>query len=287
MLARRRFAVGAGLLLGLVAVAAAAALTRPTAVAADLVPSLAAALLGVGSLALLARTEERSAGEGATGPTRRGVLVAGGALAVGAAVMGGAGRWITSYRTRTTDVALPAPAEPAPAFPRGLEDAGPRHHPAPHPRRRLLPGGHAADPPGRSASTAGTLTIDGDVDERAGRSASTTSLAMPLIERDITLTCVSNDVGGTYVGGARWLGVRLTDLLDRAGVGSRADQILQHRRRRVHDQHPARPRHRRPRRDDRDRHERPVAAPRARLPRPAGRPRALRLHQRHQVAAPA
>ena len=49
---------------------------------------------------------------------------------------------------------------------------------------------------------------------------------MPLIERDITLTCVSNDVGGPYVGGARWLGVRLTDLLDQAGVGSKADQIL-------------------------------------------------------------
>ena len=43
---------------------------------------------------------------------------------------------------------------------------------------------------------------------------------MPLIERDITLTCVSNDVGGPYVGGARCTGVRLTDLLDRAGVGS-------------------------------------------------------------------
>ena len=42
---------------------------------------------------------------------------------------------------------------------------------------------------------------------------------MPLIERDITLTCVSNEVGGPYVGGARWLGVRLTDLLDRAGIG--------------------------------------------------------------------
>ena len=41
---------------------------------------------------------------------------------------------------------------------------------------------------------------------------------MPLIERDITLTCVSNEVGGRYVGGARWLGVRLTDLLDRAGI---------------------------------------------------------------------
>ena len=110
---------------------------------------------------------------------------------------------------------------------------------------------------------------------------------MPLIERDITLTCVSNDVGGPYVGGARWLGVRLTDLLDRAGVGEPGRPDPQHRRRRVHDQHPARPRHRRPRRDGRGRHERRGAAPRARLPRADGRPRALRLHQRHQVAHPA
>jgi DMSO/TMAO reductase YedYZ molybdopterin-dependent catalytic subunit len=51
-------------------------------------------------------------------------------------------------------------------------------------------------------------------------------LAMPLIERDITLTCVSNDVGGPYISGARWLGVRLTDLLDRAQIGTTADQIL-------------------------------------------------------------
>ena len=51
-------------------------------------------------------------------------------------------------------------------------------------------------------------------------------LGMPMIERDITMTCVSNEVGGGYVGAARWLGVRLTDVLDRAGVGSRSDQIL-------------------------------------------------------------
>jgi hypothetical protein len=49
---------------------------------------------------------------------------------------------------------------------------------------------------------------------------------MDLIERDITLTCVSNEIGGPYVSGARWLGVRLTDVLDRAGVGGTADQIL-------------------------------------------------------------
>ena len=41
------------------------------------------------------------------------------------------------------------------------------------------------------------------------------------------MTCVSNEVGGPYVGGTRWTGVRLTDLLDRAGIGSTgADQIL-------------------------------------------------------------
>ncbi len=70
-----------------------------------------------------------------------------------------------------------------------------------------------------------TLTIDGDVDQELTFTFDDL-LAMPLIERDITLTCVSNDVGGPYVGGARWLGVRLTDLLDQAGVGSKADQIF-------------------------------------------------------------
>ncbi|MFI2708004.1 molybdopterin-dependent oxidoreductase, partial [Nocardioides sp. CER28] len=70
-----------------------------------------------------------------------------------------------------------------------------------------------------------TLRVDGDV-RRPFTLTFDDLLAMPLIERDITLTCVSNSVGGPYAGGARWLGVRLTELLDRAGVGDRADQIL-------------------------------------------------------------
>jgi hypothetical protein len=44
-------------------------------------------------------------------------------------------------------------------------------------------------------------------------------LARPLIERDITLSCVSNEVGGRYVGTARWVGVPLRDLLKRPGCG--------------------------------------------------------------------
>jgi len=51
-------------------------------------------------------------------------------------------------------------------------------------------------------------------------------LNMPLIERVITLVCVSNPVGGPYVGNAKWLGVPLAHLLKKAGVSAKADQLL-------------------------------------------------------------
>lgn len=51
-------------------------------------------------------------------------------------------------------------------------------------------------------------------------------LDMRMVERDITLSCVSNQVGGGLVGNARWLGVPLTEILDRAGVQDGAGQIV-------------------------------------------------------------
>ncbi len=45
-------------------------------------------------------------------------------------------------------------------------------------------------------------------------------------EVDVTLSCVSNQVGGDLIGTARWLGVPLADILDRAGVQAGADQIV-------------------------------------------------------------
>lgn len=53
-------------------------------------------------------------------------------------------------------------------------------------------------------------------------------LDMRLIERDLTLTCVSNQVGGTLVGNARWLGVPLEDLLALARPHEGADQVVGH-----------------------------------------------------------
>ncbi len=51
-------------------------------------------------------------------------------------------------------------------------------------------------------------------------------LAMPMIERYVTLTCVSNEVGGDLVGNAKWLGVPVKALLDRARPDPAADQVV-------------------------------------------------------------
>jgi DMSO/TMAO reductase YedYZ molybdopterin-dependent catalytic subunit len=51
-------------------------------------------------------------------------------------------------------------------------------------------------------------------------------LAMPLIEHDATIACVSNEVGGRLVGNARWLGIPLRDILDLAGVDAEATQLV-------------------------------------------------------------
>jgi DMSO/TMAO reductase YedYZ molybdopterin-dependent catalytic subunit len=49
---------------------------------------------------------------------------------------------------------------------------------------------------------------------------------MPMIEHDVTLTCVSESVGGGYIGNARWQGTLLADVLRKAGIQSGADQIV-------------------------------------------------------------
>ena len=50
--------------------------------------------------------------------------------------------------------------------------------------------------------------------------------AMDLSDHVITLSCVSNRVGGNLVGNAVWTGVPLSVLLDRAGVQPGADQVV-------------------------------------------------------------
>lgn len=70
------------------------------------------------------------------------------------------------------------------------------------------------------------LSIKGNV-ERPFAMTYDELLSLPMVEREITLECVSNEVGGPLISNGRWTGVPLKILLERAGLraGSR-DVVL-------------------------------------------------------------
>jgi DMSO/TMAO reductase YedYZ molybdopterin-dependent catalytic subunit len=72
--------------------------------------------------------------------------------------------------------------------------------------------------------TAWRLRIHGMVDREVVISFDDL-LQRPLLEDYITLCCVSNPVGGPYIGNAKWLGASLAALLRQAGVHAGADQL--------------------------------------------------------------
>ncbi|MFF2370825.1 molybdopterin-dependent oxidoreductase [Agromyces sp. NPDC058110] len=69
------------------------------------------------------------------------------------------------------------------------------------------------------------LVVDGMVGERVELSFDDL-VAMGLDEYSITLTCVSNEVGGDLLGTAKWLGVPVRDVLAMAGPSAEADMVL-------------------------------------------------------------
>jgi DMSO/TMAO reductase YedYZ molybdopterin-dependent catalytic subunit len=70
-----------------------------------------------------------------------------------------------------------------------------------------------------------SLRVHGLVDEEL-RLGYADLLAEPLLEKTITMTCVSNEVNGNLVSTANFTGVSLRDVLLRAGVRPGADQIF-------------------------------------------------------------
>ncbi len=254
LLARRRPLLGATLAAGLGLVAAAAALTRPDAGAGEALPGVVGAVVAGTTLGLVSRRLRRTptasdpiaetpvpdtvhaegaSGTGTTtaatsGPRRRTVLAAGLGVLGGAALMGGIGEVVGRLRSDVEGlraaVRLPRPVDPAPALPADVEAGIPGITPfrvsnADFYRVDTALTVPAIDPAGWQLSVGGMA--------RAPFTLSYAELlAMPMIERDLTLTCVSNEVGGPYAGNAVWLGVPLRDLLARAGVDPAAEQLL-------------------------------------------------------------
>ena len=240
LVARTRRSIGLALLAVLAMSSAVAAALRPTSTFVDLLPGMVTALVGVLSaswfLGLLDRWGERDAdpvaGAGADHTAhedgrsdRRHVLAAAAGLGAVAVTGGALGRTL-SRGASPSSVALPAAAEPLATLATGLEDSVRGISAFRTPNSQFYRIDTALVIP-RVSTDGWKLTIDGQVD-RPYEITYAELLAMPMVERDITLTCVSNEVGGPYVGGARWLGVRTRDLLERAGIRDGVDQIFSH-----------------------------------------------------------
>jgi DMSO/TMAO reductase YedYZ molybdopterin-dependent catalytic subunit len=222
---RRRWIGYSGIgLLGVVGVVA--ALTQAGAGGADVLPSLLGAAAGAGTLALLLRRSDEM--EIAAGTERRRFLgfAAGSAVVAGLAGLGGRALQTDRFaasRSRAA-VRIPRPASPAGPLPSGVDLKVPGTAPWRTGNAGFYRVDTALSVPQLTADT-WRLQIHGKVDNPFSITYREL-LEMPLIERDITLCCVSNPVGGSYIGNARWIGAPLRDILRRAGVHDGANQVV-------------------------------------------------------------
>ena len=228
VLAVRRLAYGLAALAVFAAVGVAAAVSQGGGL--NVVPTLAGAAVAGVTLVLMVhaiRGTASAGGPGGRGLERRRLLIVGaGAAALGVAA-GGLGNALLgrfSVASSRAAVRLPGAAVPAPAVPAGTDLRIPGLTPFMTSNASFYRVDTDLVLPQVPPET-WTLRIEGMV----GRPVELTFaelLKMPLTEADITLVCVSNQVGGTYNGNATWLGVPLAGLLRRARVRAGADQVL-------------------------------------------------------------
>jgi DMSO/TMAO reductase YedYZ molybdopterin-dependent catalytic subunit len=241
LLAVRRRAYGFAGIAVFGGIGLAGVLTTPGAGPADSLPTLIGAAAGALALTLLVRAlgSQRSAAArgaepatrpaetGTAGLARRGFLLAAAGTAAVAAAGGGLGELLLrrfSVSAARADVALPRPTIVGPATPGGAQ------LPVPGISRFITPNAsfYRVDtalllpqlPPDQWR-----LRVHGMVDHELDLSFGDL-LRRPLTEADMTIACVSNQVGGPYVGNARWLGASLASLLREAGIQRGADQVL-------------------------------------------------------------
>lgn len=237
VLERRRAPWGRVVLVALGVIGAIVSFTRADAGPLSPVPSLvagAAAAFAAGWLVARLRRGRASAASGTSsadddGVTRRGVLalsgvavLAGVMATAGSLALSGGARAVTAIRaalrlpTPATTTAVPAAAELGIA---GLT-------PVITPSADFYRIDTALVVPQVDPST-WTLRVHGLVEQEVVLRWDDL-VALPQKETVATLSCVSNEVGGTLIGNARWLGVPIRDILERAKPTAEADMVLSH-----------------------------------------------------------
>ncbi|WP_306926757.1 molybdopterin-dependent oxidoreductase [Arthrobacter globiformis] len=226
---RRRFA-GAAVFAVFGVVGLAAVLTRAQATAAAVVLPLLAAGIGIAVLLKLVRrlAATDAGGDADPGPARRGFFQLLGGTAAGVLVGGAV---VTVWRGGAAGVnevrrtlRLPPPQSPAPPLPAGADIRLAGVAPLVTPNPDFYRIDTALSVPVLD-SREWRLKVTGLV-EREVEVSFADLLAKPLLERHVTIACVSNEVGGDLIGNARWLGWPVRELLAMAGPTPEADMVL-------------------------------------------------------------
>ena len=235
-IARSRFWIGAAVFIGLGVFAALAAVRDPrVALGMAVIPAGLASITGLAALQwLYGRTTEAGPAEevktDSHDESRRRFVVGAGAVLGVAVISAGLGRGLLDRAKRTVagraDVTLPGASQPLPAPPAATELGVGGLSPVLTPNETFYRIDTAFSVP-RVDIQEWTLTVEGRV-ERPYTIDYFDLLDMPMVERDVTLSCVSNEVGGDLVGNARWLGVPVVEILDRAGPRDDAEQLVGH-----------------------------------------------------------
>ncbi|TDC79610.1 molybdopterin-binding oxidoreductase [Micromonospora sp. KC606] len=158
---------------------------------------------------------------------RRRFLRGVGVLAGAAAVTGLGGHWLAGRQgvsAARQAVRLPAPVSSAPAVPAGADLSLAQLAPYVTPTSGFYRIDTALVVPQVDPET-WRLRVHGRVRHPVELSFADL-LARPMVERYVTLACVSNEVGGDLIGNARWLGVPIRDLLDEVEPEEGADQVV-------------------------------------------------------------
>ncbi len=214
---------------GLGVVVTGAALLGPNATVRSVLPGLAATLAGGLALRWLVPLatsddipEQPTSFDLADAEATRRRLLLGVAGAISLGLVTGVAGALIPPSTRYRIVTLPTPQRRLPSPVASLPVAG--MPPYLTPQEELYRVDINITVPQLDAGT-WRLDIDGMVDRPYSLSWDDL-VGFELIERDSTLLCVSNLVGGTYLGHVRWTGVRVKDLLAKAGVRPGADMVL-------------------------------------------------------------
>ncbi|WP_435822394.1 molybdopterin-dependent oxidoreductase [Micromonospora humida] len=159
--------------------------------------------------------------------SRRRFLRGAGLLAGVATVAGLGGHWLAGRRgvsAAREAVALPTPSAVAPTVPAGADLSLAQLAPYTTPNGGFYRIDTALVVPQVDPET-WRLRIHGRVRNPIELTFAEL-LARPMVERYVTLACVSNEVGGDLIGNARWLGVPIRELLDEAEPEEGADQVV-------------------------------------------------------------